>query len=45
MASYREMKVHEIVDDTDLTAEQKIEALREIESEARGFSGRRRKAR
>ena len=37
MASYRELKVHEIVDDRDLSTEQKIEQLREIESEARGL--------
>jgi hypothetical protein len=37
MTSYREMKVHEIVDDEALTVEQKVEALREIESEARGL--------
>jgi len=37
MASYRSMKVHDIVDDETLTQEEKIEQLREIESEARGL--------
>lgn len=37
MASYRAMKVQEIADDGDLTTEEKIVKLREIESEARGL--------
>lgn len=37
MASYRSMKVHDIVDDDTLTPDEKIEQLREIESEARGL--------
>ena len=37
MASFREMKIQEIVEDPDLSADEKIEQLREIESEARGL--------
>ena len=37
MVTFREMKVQEIVDDEALTAEQKIEKLRNIESEARAL--------
>ncbi|MCZ8547386.1 hypothetical protein OOJ09_24625 [Mesorhizobium qingshengii] len=37
MATFREMRVLEIVEDDALTSEQKIAGLREIESEARGL--------
>ena len=37
MATFREMRVLEIVEDDALTYEQKIAGLREIESEARGL--------
>ncbi|MFC3325879.1 hypothetical protein [Mesorhizobium cantuariense] len=37
MATFREMRVLEIVEDDSLTTEQKIAELREIESEARGL--------
>ncbi|TGQ67512.1 MAG: hypothetical protein E5V49_16485 [Mesorhizobium sp.] len=37
MATFREMKVLEIVEDGSLTTEQKIAELRKIESEARGL--------
>ena len=37
MATFREMKVLEIVEDGSLTREQKIAELRNIESEARGL--------
>ncbi|MBN9252817.1 MAG: hypothetical protein J0I86_19960 [Mesorhizobium sp.] len=37
MVTFREMKVQEIVDDEALTAHQKIEKLRNIESEARAL--------
>ncbi|MGX5826229.1 hypothetical protein [Mesorhizobium sp. 43Arga] len=37
MATFREMRVLEIVEDGSLTNDQKIAALREIESEARGL--------
>lgn len=37
MATFREMKVQAIVDDETLTTSQKIEKLRNIESEARAL--------
>jgi predicted Fe-Mo cluster-binding NifX family protein len=37
MATFREMRVLEIVEDGSMTTEQKIAELREIESEARGL--------
>ncbi|PSJ56817.1 hypothetical protein [Kumtagia ephedrae] len=37
MVTFREMKVREIVEDGSLNTRQKIERLREIESEARGL--------
>jgi hypothetical protein len=37
MVTFREMKVQEIVEDDSLSTDEKIEALREIESEARGL--------
>ncbi len=37
MATFREMKVQEIVDDDDLSVPNKIEKLREIETEVRGL--------
>ncbi|UVK42135.1 hypothetical protein BPNPMPFG_003786 [Mesorhizobium sp. AR07] len=37
MATFREMRVLEIVEDGSLSTEQKIAGLREIESEARGL--------
>ncbi|UDL87997.1 hypothetical protein LGH82_22940 [Mesorhizobium sp. PAMC28654] len=37
MATFREMRVHEIVEDGSLSTEQKIAELRDIESEARGL--------
>jgi hypothetical protein len=37
MATFREMKVQEIVDDDDLSSHNKIEKLREIETEVRGL--------
>jgi hypothetical protein len=37
MVSFRELKIHGIVEDPDLTTEEKIVQLREIESEARGL--------
>jgi hypothetical protein len=37
MATFREMKVQEIVDDGDLSPHNKIEKLREIETEVRGL--------
>ncbi|WP_352677405.1 hypothetical protein [Mesorhizobium sp. M0618] len=37
MATFREMRLLEIVEDDLLTTEQKIAELREIESEARGL--------
>lgn len=37
MVTFRELKVQDIVEDIDLTTEQKIAELREIESEARGL--------
>lgn len=37
MVSFRELKIHEIVEDPDLTTDEKIVQLREIESEARGL--------
>lgn len=37
MATFREMKVQDIVEDESLTTEEKIARLRDIESEARGL--------
>jgi len=37
MATFREMRVHEIVEDSSLSTEQKIAELRDIETEARGL--------
>lgn len=37
MVTFREMKVQEIVEDGSLTTEEKIEKLRNIESEARAL--------
>ena len=37
MVTFREMKVQEIVEDDSLSTDEKIAALREIESEARGL--------
>ena len=37
MATFREMRVLEIVEDGSLTNDEKIAGLREIESEARGL--------
>jgi hypothetical protein len=37
MATFREMRILEIVEDETLSTEQKIAELREIESEARGL--------
>ena len=37
MATFREMRVLEIVEDGSLTRDQKIAELRDIESEARGL--------
>ena len=37
MATFREMRVHEIVEDGSLSTEQKIAELRDIESEVRGL--------
>lgn len=37
MVTFREMKVQEIVEDASLSTEQKIDELREIESEARAL--------
>ena len=37
MVSFNEMKIQEIVDDATLTTDQKIERLREIETEARAL--------
>ncbi len=37
MVTFREMKVQEIVEDSHLSTERKIEKLREIETEVRGL--------
>lgn len=37
MVSFREMKIHEIVEDSKLSTDEKVEQLREIETEARGL--------
>jgi len=37
MTSFRSLKIHDIMDDEDLSVDDKIEQLREIESEARGL--------
>ncbi|MBX3568603.1 MAG: hypothetical protein KF914_11130 [Rhizobiaceae bacterium] len=37
MVTFREMKVQEIVEDGSLSTDEKIEQLREIETEARGL--------
>lgn len=37
MASFRALKIQDIEEDTTLTVEQKIDQLREIETEARGL--------
>jgi hypothetical protein len=37
MVTYKEMMVQEIVDDADLSTEQKVKKLREIESDARAL--------
>ncbi|MBZ9669977.1 hypothetical protein FJ970_07055 [Mesorhizobium sp. B2-1-8] len=37
MATFREMRILEIVEDGSLTSDQKIAELRKIESEARGL--------
>ena len=37
MVSFNEMKIQEIVEDATLTTDQKIERLREIETEARAL--------
>lgn len=37
MVTYKEMSVQQIMEDETLTTEEKVEQLREIESEARGL--------